>query len=143
MLKKHINAIESVQRSYTKRIIGMGDLDYSSRLKELKLPSLEYRRFRGDLIEMYKICNNVYDPKTVKSLFEFVEPDNRTRGHCLKVKKRRTNTKKFQHFFTNRIVNVWNGLPEQCVCAKSLNVFKNFIDAYFKDIMYNINLDIY
>ena len=143
MLKKHINAIESVQRSYTKRIIGMGDLDYSSRLKELKLPSLEYRRFRGDLIEMYKICNNVYDPKTVKSLFEFAEPDNRTRGHCFKVKKRRTNTKKFQHYFTNRIVNVWNGLPEQFVCAKSLNVFKNFIDAYFKDIMYNINLDIY
>ena len=123
--------------------MGWGNLDYSSRLKELKLPSLEYRRFRGDLIEMYKICNNVYDPKTVKSLFEFVEPDNRTRGHCFKVKKRRTNTKKFQHYFTNRIVNVWNGLPEQFVCAKSLNVFKNFIDAYFKDIMYNINLDIY
>ena len=70
-LRKHIDNIESVQRNFTKRIIGMKDLDYHERLKILKIPSLEFRRFRGDLIEMYKICHKLYDPITTNELFEF------------------------------------------------------------------------
>ena len=40
-------------------------MDYISRLAWLKLPTLKYRRFRGDMLELYKILNNLYDSKTV------------------------------------------------------------------------------
>ena len=34
---------------------------YEDRLKVLKIPSLSYRRVRGDLIEVYKIINKKED----------------------------------------------------------------------------------
>ena len=46
-LRKHINHIEDVQRRFTKRIAGFKDKSYEQRLRELRLPSLEYRRVRG------------------------------------------------------------------------------------------------
>ena len=51
----------------------MYKLTYTECLTILCLPSLEYRRFRGDLIEVYKITNNMtmYDPITTNSLFKF------------------------------------------------------------------------
>jgi hypothetical protein len=33
----------------------MKNLNYEERLRKLKLPTLEYRRVRGDMIETYKI----------------------------------------------------------------------------------------
>ena len=66
--KKHIKLLESIQRHYTRYIIGTDNLSYEERMKFLNLPSLEYRRLRGDLIEVYKICHNLYDPLTTKSL---------------------------------------------------------------------------
>ena len=43
------------------------------------------------------------------------------------------------HFFTNRIVNNWNSLPDHIVNAGSLNVFKNSLDRLWatQDILYN------
>ena len=54
-MRKFIDMIESVQRHFTKYVIGMRNLSYEERLKSLKLPSLEFRRFRGDLIEIFVI----------------------------------------------------------------------------------------
>ena len=47
----------------------MNDLNYHQRLEKLNLPSLEYRRVRGDLIEVYKITHNIYDPISTNVLF--------------------------------------------------------------------------
>ena len=33
---------------------GLAKLSYEERLKKLSIPSLSYRRFRGDMIEVYK-----------------------------------------------------------------------------------------
>ena len=74
--RKLINLIEQVQRNFTKAIIGMKKLEYEDRLKALKLPTLEYRRFRGDMIETFKICTGLYDPTTTDTLFTFVPADN-------------------------------------------------------------------
>ena len=142
-LRKHIDNIESVQRNFTKRIIGMKDLDYHERLKILKIPSLEFRRFRGDLIEMYKICHKLYDPITTNELFEFVSDKSATRGHNFKVKKHHVKTNSFHNFFTNRIVNPWNNLPSEIVNAATMNTFKNKVDSYYKSIIFTTNLTVY
>ena len=36
-------------------------------------------------------------------------------------------------FFSNRVVNNWNGLPDLVVESDSVNQFKNRIDKYFSD----------
>ena len=52
--RKDIGMLESVQRRMTKRIQGMRDIPYERRLRMLNLHSLERRRLRGDLIEVFK-----------------------------------------------------------------------------------------
>ena len=53
-LKKHIKNIERVQRRATKLIDGFKNLEYQERLLRLNLPTLAFRRLRGDMIEVYK-----------------------------------------------------------------------------------------
>jgi hypothetical protein len=57
---EHITAIEIVQRRATKLIPAIKDLPYSERRKHIHRPTLAYRRLRGDMIEIYTICNT-YD----------------------------------------------------------------------------------
>ena len=136
--KKHINILEKIQKHFTKFMYGMKNLTYHERLTRLKLPSLEYRRFRGDLIETYKILHSLYDPLTTKSLLT-VDSQTITRSNGLKLKKVRTNYKQYQMFFTNRIPTHWNKLPRDIVTANSLNQFKNKVDTHFKGIMFTPN----
>ena len=120
----------------------MKNFGYKDRLKELKLPSLQYRRFRGDLIETYKIINNYYDAKTTNKLFERVTDDCK-RSHNFKLKKNNFNTNQYKYFFTNRVINPWNKLPYVVVNSSSLNIFKNKIDSHFKSYMYETNFNLF
>ena len=138
MYRKDIDRIEKIQRNFTKRICGLYHLDYTERLKNLNLPSLEYRRARGDMIETYKIMHGLYDSVTTKSLINRNVTITRTSTN--KLFKPRFITKQFQHFFSNRIINNWNSLPEDIVCAKSLNVFKNALDKHWGHIKFSIDI---
>ena len=132
---KYIKQIEQIQRNFTRHIYGMKNLEYAQRLRCLKLPSLQYRRFRGDLIEVFKLTHDLYDPQTTNSLltsaiFPF------TRCHNYKLHKLRTNTVQYKQFFTNRVIDSWNNLPHEIVNAESVNSFKNLIDNHFEHIMF-------
>ena len=56
-----IKDLEKVQMRATKLVISIKKFTYKDRLKRLKMPSLKYRRIRGDMIEVYKILTNKYD----------------------------------------------------------------------------------
>ena len=53
-LCKYINMLENVQKRATKLVDCLGNLEYAERLERLQLPSLAYRRLRGDMIELFK-----------------------------------------------------------------------------------------
>ena len=57
--KENIKKIEGVQKRATKMVIELRTLNYEDRLKELGLTTLEVRRKRGDLIQIYKIKNGI------------------------------------------------------------------------------------
>ena len=125
---KDINIIEQVQRRTTKLIPGLKNLSYEDRLKEMDLPTLAYRRKRGDLIEAFKYTHGLYG---VNSELLPKDTGNRTRGHKYKLAKRNCKLDIRKHFFSMRIVNIWNGLPASIVEAPSLNSFKSRLDHYF------------
>ena len=57
--KKEAIQLENVQRRATKQIKNIQHKTYTQRLKYLGLPSLQYRRLRADMVETYKILNNI------------------------------------------------------------------------------------
>ena len=58
-LKKHVSKLERVQRTATKMIPGLENLSYEERLDRLDMVTLEERRYRGDVIQLYKIVRGV------------------------------------------------------------------------------------
>jgi ribonuclease P/MRP protein subunit RPP40 len=54
-LKKDIRALERVQRRATKLVVRVKDLTYRERLLQIGIPTLEYRRERADMIQVYRI----------------------------------------------------------------------------------------
>ena len=59
-----LDALENAQRRATKQINGMSDMYYPYRLRTRKLPTLAFRRIRGDMIEIYKRQHGKYDSNT-------------------------------------------------------------------------------
>jgi hypothetical protein len=136
-LEKDKNLVESVQRRATRIIPGLKGKPYEERLKIMKLPSLRYRRLRGDLIEVYKYTHGLY--KVPEGLLEF-ETRTNTRGHGYKLKKLRCNTSMRQHFFSLRVTDMWNSLPDSIVDAPSVNAFKNRLDEAMQDHMFSLEM---
>ena len=137
--KKDINTIENVQRRATKMIPGLRDMSYPERLRALKLPTLAYRRLRGDMIETFKVVKEIHDPEAAPHM-SMVGPDRRTvRGHKFKMLKRRVNTRLRQNFFTERVIDTWNSLSSHVVEAPSIKAFERRIDRFWRnqDIVYD------
>ena len=106
--RKHIDEIEKVQRQFTRHIKGLKNLSYQERLSKLKLPSLEYRRLRGDFIEVYKIVHKIYDPLTTNSLLT-LDLNLKTRTNSLKLKKKRTNYQPYHVFLLTELHQIGTG----------------------------------
>ena len=110
-LKKDINNLEKVQ----KRCLRLSSTEITG------FDSLEFRRKFADLCEVYKFTHNMYKTD-VNKMFSFSKIQ--LRGHSLKLEKSYSRTSLRQHFFSNRVVDAWNGLPEAVVSAPSLPCFK-------------------
>jgi len=59
----------------------------------------------------------------LQELFTLEENNKGTRGHSLQILKLRCSRDCWKHFFSNRVINMCNGLDQQTVGATSLNVF--------------------
>eukprot|EP00061_Rhincodon_typus_P005792 g25737.t1 len=57
--RKDIIKLERVERGFTRMLLGMEGFNYKEKLDRLGLFSLESRRLRGDLIEVYKIMTGI------------------------------------------------------------------------------------
>ena len=127
---KYVDAIENVQRRATRMIPTLRGLTYPERLKKLRLPSLSYRRLRGDMIEVYKMLSGIYDkevPNILRLQSSLVERDG-NRGHGLKLFHQQWRKGVRGNFFSVRVARLWNGLPQSVVEAPSLNSFKSRLD---------------
>jgi hypothetical protein len=134
-LQKDKDLIEGVLRRATKLVPGMNNLSYEERLKIFKLPTMQYRRDRGDMIEVYKYVHGKYSVN--RDLLAF-DKGGVTRGHRYKLLKQRTRLSVRQNFFSCRVVDSWNNLPDGIVCLPTLDDFKCCLDHHWAEKMYKL-----
>jgi hypothetical protein len=126
-LIKDIDAIESVQRYFTRRISNLKQFSYTERLFILNLESLEARRLKQDIVMCFKILHKLVDLDT-DTFFSL--SDLNTRGHSLKIKKPpAVKNNSLQNLFQSRVVNCWNWLPEKIVNSESINLFRKGLNT--------------
>ena len=79
----------------------------------------------------------MYGANCTNSLFELKESN--THGHKFAVKTKLSRTSIRPNFFSFRLANLWNSLPENVVEALSTDLFKNRFDGHVgKEIYYLI-----
>jgi len=93
-------------------------LPYENRLISFKLHTLKYRRLCGDMIEVVKIVNGIYDEKVAPTLH--FNKSSVTRGNKFKLHNQTFIHNFRKHFFSARIVNIWNSLPNYCSSCLSV-----------------------
>jgi len=121
-----IEALESVQRRFTKRLPGLRDVPYLDRLNVLGLRTLEYRRLVADLTMCYKIIHGLI-ALDINDFFTLGV--SRTRGHNFKLAHSFVRINARKHFFSMRVIPVWNSLPNAVVDSSSLVVFVKRLQA--------------
>ena len=137
-LKTDIENIEKVQRRATKMIEDCKSLKYEDRLIQIGLTTLDERRTRGDLIEVFKMIKGL-NKADYRRFFTIVN-NSRTRGHRYKIVKNRSRLNIRKYFFSQRVVNEWNALPDIVVESESVNSFKNSYDKFVGNKNYRLRL---
>ena len=136
---KHLKKnIEDVQRRATKRLPGMKDLTYSERLKQLNLPTLTYRRVRGDMIQVFKLVMPIkekgYDstlPKLLK-----LKSDLGIRevgGHNKQLYHGNIKNDPIKYSFNYRVCKLWNSLPQHVIDSPTIKAFEIALDKHWEN----------
>ena len=95
----------------------MGDYHLTSSVSKmisiLKWPSLEQRRLYSRVTMFYNLLNYLGTPSNLI-----------TRGQTKNLFKYRTNSYVRSNFYSNRVINDWNSLPQSIVDSPSVNELK-------------------
>ena len=132
---KDVKKLEDVQRRAVRMTSGLKGVTYEDKLKEVGMLSLEARRERGDMIQVWKILNK-HDKVDETKWFRRVDTSRQTMTRMstcpynLQLGNVHLDTRKY--FFSQRVVVKWNNLPELVKESVSLNGFKNAYDEYMK-----------
>ena len=118
----YIENFEKVQHRATKLLQNISHLSYPERLAVFNLPTLAYRRIRGDMIKTFKILNNIYDSRVTS----FLSKSNfsTTRGHNFKLFVQHANFNIRKWFIPIRNVDFLNRLHSNVVNAPNFMCFE-------------------
>ena len=124
-MQTDILCLERVQRTAARLVRGIRTYPYCERLLLLNLFTLDIRLLRGDLILTFRLfvenkASSFFTPAGESSL----------RGHDKKILKPHCRTSTRLRFFYVRVIQPWNSLPQDVVCASSLTCFKTRLDAF-------------
>ena len=136
---------EKVQKRATKLVVTIKKLHYEERLRRLKLPTLKYRRIRGDMTELYKIFMLKYNNDiTLKTIGKCIQRQYDTRNHRFALQQSHILYDMRKFSFPNRIIPLWNSLPYYVVSSPTLNTFKARLNRFWEnqEIRYNWKADI-
>ena len=109
------------------------EIPYEERLKKLRLWTMAERRNRADLIEVFKMSKGL-SKLPFEDFFE-ISKHGKTRGHTLKLTKRRCRLDTRKYFVAERAATRWNSLDQKIIEQGSLNGFKTNLERLRKEKM--------
>ena len=136
--KADINQIERIQRKATQYILNDYVSDYPTRLHNTKLHSLSSIKDINDLCFLYKFIHNFIDID-IRHILSFYNADTsgtRPGQQVLPLRSVRFNSELAGIFFSNRVVKMWNTLPNT---IKQINCRNRFLKP-FEKLLYNFHI---
>ena len=132
-----IDVLENVQKRAIGMVTNFRGKTYEEKLAEAGMITLEARRRRGDLLQAYRVLHRV-DNVDPSQWFQMVQPraaasaDNpgwtRYSSGSLNVNRGVGRNDFRRSFWSQRVTEPWNSLPNEVKEAETLNTFKNGID---------------
>ena len=126
--------IESVQKRMVRMISGLHGHTYEQKLKEIGLLSLQCRRDRADMVQVFKILKGI-DNVDYKDWFQIYgdlpaanRPATRLSNDPLNIIMQRSTGDVRKHFFSQRVIPKWNSLPSQVKNSINVRSFKTNLD---------------
>ena len=91
---------------------------------------------------MYKILSGKYDIAVTPRVNR--DYNSITRGNDLRLQKTRVIYDLRKYYFTNRVLNIWNSLPNYVVLSDTVNTFKSRLDKFWQhqDVIYDFKAEI-
>jgi len=119
-------ALEKVQRRAVKMVSGLTGSDYEGRLRELEMTTLEERRHQMDMAQMFKIIKG-HDDVDRSEWFDMAATAPRaTRAAAdpLNVRLNHGRLDIRKNFFSVRVTEAWNRVPNEIKMQKTVSGFK-------------------
>ena len=126
--RKGINNIEKVQERSLKFILNDYDKTYFQLLDISKKPSMEVKRLRILITEIFKTLNDS-NPVFMKDIFHYCQNKSHKK-HNLHVHSR--NTSRYGNNSLRVLgAHIWNSLAENIKCTNSAYEIKNFLKRWY------------
>ena len=120
--KADIECLEKVQMKAARAVSGLRGRSYEERTAELKLPSLQERRRQADMAQTYKIMASEDSDQWITR----ADTRRTTRNTCglNNIVPMRNNHEYRNNFFSQRVVEEWNSLPDVVKESRTVQMFK-------------------
>ena len=124
-----------MQRKFTRLVCQKLNLKfgcYQDRLNLMNIETLEIRRVKFDLTYLYKIFKNLVDIPFQDHFKGHIASNHyNLRGHNLKLEKPSYSGSSVRDtFFCERVISLWNHLPQNIVNSPNINLFKTELDKF-------------
>jgi hypothetical protein len=119
-----VKALEDVQIQAVKMVSGLKSKDYHERLAELGMPTLEERRREMDMVQTFKIVKGIDNVNSQDWFTKAVNRGTRGTSGLDNLVKPRSEHEYRRHFYSQRVIDDWNSLPDHVKEARNVHCFK-------------------
>ena len=126
-----INAIESIQRKFTKLVPSLKNSSYSHSLSCLNLLSLESHRIEADLIIVFKLIHNQIGISLSDA--GLCLSANNTRSGTLRLEQSCARSARVSSLFKFRATRFWNSLPASVANSTNICAFRQKLRLWLMD----------
>jgi Reverse transcriptase (RNA-dependent DNA polymerase)/Endonuclease-reverse transcriptase len=135
-LAKDIQVLENVQKRAVRMISGLKSDSYEAKLKELGMQSLQARRVESDLVLMYKVIHGTCNvgsetwPKLLNERGRTIPHMTRAANDALRLRQPMARNDRRKNFFSIRVCEEWNKIPQDIRRAKTVGQFKKLYKLF-------------